>query len=142
MFQHKEKFKSEMTAEELEAAQKKEDAKFSQNLAKASSRPEPTGRQQSQLSGESGSGVSGTIRGLANFYNGFTRHLFWLFAIGCVAGVYTLVVEINDYSPELPYMIAAASMIGVSLIGIIAVGATAVLLDIMHNIRAINRKTM
>ena len=73
-----------------------------------------------------------TIKGLANFYNGFTKFLFFLFAAGCVIGIISFLVGSN--------IITAVSILSVSLLGIIAVGATAVLLDIMHNIRSMNQK--
>mgnify|MGYP001372203846 CR=1 FL=1 len=80
-----------------------------------------------------------TIKGLANFYNGFTKFLFFVFVIGCATGVIMLLSELSEYRPDLPDILASASILGFSLLGIIAVGATAVLLDIMHNIRSMNR---
>ena len=79
----------------------------------------------------------GTIQGLANFYNRVTKILFWLFAVGCVIGLIFLFVELNKYRPNA---LVAFGVLSVSLLGIIAVGATAVLLDIMHNVRSINKK--
>ena len=75
-----------------------------------------------------------TIAGLADFYSGLTVFVFWLFICGCVAGLLGWIIA--DGSAALTF----ASVLGLSVLGVIATGATAVLLDIMHNIREINRK--
>ena len=75
-----------------------------------------------------------TIAGLADFYSGLTVFVFWLFICGCVVGL--LGWFLADGSAELIFV----SVLGLSIFGVIATGATAVLLDIMHNIRENNRK--
>ena len=88
----------------------------------------------------------GIIAGLATFYKGFTVILFWLFVISFVIGVVWFLAEATDYINAYPWssyvvFLPAGILISVSLLGIIAVGATAVLLDIMNNIRELNKKT-
>ena len=90
----------------------------------------------SDVDAESGNGGisdgKGTIARLADFYSGLTVFIFWLFICGCVGGLLGVIVTEGSS--------IFTSILGLSIIRVIATGATAVLLDIMHNIREINRK--
>lgn len=74
---------------------------------------------------------SPTIEGLANFYNSFTILIFIICIVGIIIGFYFLITQ---------KALFGLAVIGSSLIGFIICGATAVLLDVMHNVRDINRK--
>ena len=73
------------------------------------------------------------IRKIANFYNAFILVLIVVFAIVFVGAI----IGGTQAQDGSGYWIAAM----LSVVGFLAVGATVVLLDIMHNVRAVNENT-
>ncbi len=81
------------------------------------------------------------IKKLADFYRGFTVFLFWIFVAVAGLGGFLILKVFGKSSAFLSELLPGGVLVGFGLVGIIAVGATAILIDIMDNIRALREKS-